>query len=116
METDRIPPADVPATVTGPDPRRTFRCCRGPTEHGVLIVQPVIARGRILGGKRRMCQETESSQPVVRRNDDDAGFFGQTCPLCEAKFADAEEGASVEPNDDGRQGLVVAGPSPRYSV
>ena len=32
-----------------------------PREHGLLILQPVIARGRILGSKRRMCARKPSA-------------------------------------------------------
>jgi hypothetical protein len=57
-----------------------------------LVEQPVIAGHsviRILGRERAVHEKPERTQPVVGRDDDDAGFFGEMLPSCEAKLADA---------------------------
>ena len=52
-------------------------------EREPLVQQTVIAGygvERVLGGEGAVRQESQRSKPVVRRDDNDAGFFGEPAP------------------------------------
>jgi hypothetical protein len=62
-----------------------------PLQRAALILQSVVPgrTARILRGERAVRQESKRPEPVIRRDDDDAGFLREFRPLCDAKFADA---------------------------